>query len=223
VIVSAAAIVTDIEGTTTPIAFVHELLFPYARARLPAYVAANPNDPDVLEAARLAADGDALAALLGWMDADAKVAPLKSLQGRLWHEGYRTGALQAVLYPDVAPALRRWYAAGKRLCVYSSGSVEAQKLLFGHTAEGDLCPLFSAYFDTRTGPKREPASYTSIAGAIGVAPSACLFLSDVEAELDAASKAGMQTCQLVRPEDGTIPSKRHPGHADFSAITVQLP
>ncbi len=222
-IFSASAIVTDIEGTTTPIAFVHDVLFPYVRARLPAYVVAHENDPDVLEAARLAADGDALAALLGWMDADAKVAPLKSLQGRLWHEGYRTGTLQAVLYPDVAPALRQWYAAGKRLCVYSSGSVEAQKLLFGHTAEGDLCPLFSAYFDTRTGPKREPASYTSIAGAIGVAASACLFLSDVEAELDAASQAGMQTCQLVRPEDGTLPSKRHPAHADFSAITAHLP
>jgi len=218
VIFSAAAIVTDIEGTTTPIAFVHEVLFPYAKARLPAYVAANPNDPDVLEAARLAADGDALAALLGWMDADAKVAPLKSLQGRLWREGYRTGALQAVLYPDVAPALRRWHAAGKRLCVYSSGSVEAQKLLFGHTAQGDLCPLFSFFFDTRTGPKRQAGSYTAIAGTIGVAAGACLFLSDVEAELDAARQAGMQTCQLVRPEDGTGASDRHPSLADFSAI-----
>jgi len=217
VIVSATAIVTDIEGTTTPIEFVHKVLFPYARARLPAYVAANPNDPDVLEAARVAG-GDPLAALLGWMDADAKVAPLKSLQGRLWHEGYRTGALQAVLYPDVAPALRRWHAAGKRLCVYSSGSVEAQKLLFGHTAEGDLCPLFSFFFDTRTGPKRERGSYAAIAGAIGLAASACLFLSDVEAELDAASQAGMQTCQLVRPEDGTRASDRHPVLADFSAI-----
>jgi enolase-phosphatase E1 len=219
---SASVIVTDIEGTTTPIAFVHDVLFPYARARLPAYVAANPTDPDVLEAARLSADGDALAALLGWMDADAKVAPLKSLQGRLWHEGYLAGTLQAVLYPDVAPALRRWHAAGKRLSVYSSGSVEAQKLLFGHTAEGDLCPLFGGFFDTRTGAKREAASYTAIAGDIGVPAATCLFLSDVEAELDAAAAAGMQTCQLVRAEDGTRPSARHPVAAEFSAI-VPMP
>ncbi len=215
---SASAVITDIEGTTTPIAFVHDVLFPYARRALPAYVAAHPDDPDVQEAARLAPDSDALAALLGWMDADAKVAPLKSLQGRLWHGGYRAGEIEGVLYPDVAPALRRWHAAGLRLCVYSSGSVQAQRLLFGHTGEGDLCPLFSGFFDTRTGPKREAASYSAIARALAIPAARCLFLSDVEAELDAAAAAGLQTCQLVRPEDGTPASCRHPSRPDFSSI-----
>ncbi len=219
-IVSASVVVTDIEGTTTPIAFVHDVLFPYARRALPAYVAAHPDDADVQEAARLAPDGDALAALLGWMDADAKIAPLKSLQGRLWREGYLAGEIKGVLYPDVIPALRRWHDAGVRLCVYSSGSVEAQRLLFGHTGEGDICGLFSGFFDTRTGAKRDAASYAAIARVLGVAEGRCLFLSDVEAELDAARKAGMQTCQLVRPEDGTVGSRRHPGLADFSALTL---
>jgi len=216
--VSFSVVITDIEGTTTPIAFVRDILFPYARRALPAYVATHQDDPDVREAARLAPDGDALAALLGWMDADAKVPPLKSLQGTLWREGYLAGEIEGVLYPDVAPALRRWHAAGTRLCVYSSGSVEAQKLLFGHTAAGDLCPLFTGFFDTRTGPKRDPASYAAIASALAAAPGTCLFLSDVEAELDAARAAGMQTCQLVRPEDGTEASARHPTQPDFSAI-----
>lgn len=216
---SPAVIITDIEGTTTPIAFVRDILFPYARRALPAYVAAHPDDPDVREAARLAPDGHALAALLGWMDADAKIAPLKSLQGRLWRAAYLAGEIQGVLYPDVPPALRRWHAAGTRLCVYSSGSVEAQKLLFGHTEHGDLCPLFTGFFDTRTGPKRDPASYAAIAAALAAAPATCLFLSDIEAELDAAEAAGMQTCQLVRPEDGTLPGTRHPSQPDFAAIT----
>jgi enolase-phosphatase E1 len=218
-ILSAAVVITDIEGTTTPIAFVHDVLFPYARRALPSYVAAHPEDADVREAARAAPDGDALAALLGWMDADAKIAPLKSLQGKLWREGYLAGDIAGVLYPDVAPALRRWHAAGARLCVYSSGSVQAQRLLFGHTAEGDLCPLFSGFFDTNTGAKRDAASYTAIARALDADAGSCLFLSDVEAELDAAGAAGMQTCQLVRPADGTVPSSRHPTQADFSAIS----
>ncbi len=219
-IVSASVVVTDIEGTTTPIAFVHDVLFPYARRALPAYVAAHPDDPDVQEAQHLAPDGDALAALLGWMDADAKIAPLKSLQGRLWREGYLAGEIKGVLYPDVIPALRRWHEAGVRLCVYSSGSVEAQRLLFGHTEDGDTCALFSGFFDTRTGAKRDAASYASIAGELREAAGRCLFLSDVEAELDAARAAGMQTCQLIRAEDGTAGSSRHPGVADFAALTL---
>ncbi len=217
---SASAVITDIEGTTTPIGFVHEVLFPYARRHLPAYVASHPDDADVLEAARLAPDGDAVSALLAWMDADAKVTPLKSLQGRIWHDGYSRGELIAKLYPDVAPALRCWYAGGVRLFVYSSGSVDAQRLLFGHSAAGDLCGLFSGFFDTKTGPKREAGSYVAIASAVGVSPEACLFLSDVEAELDAARHSSMQTCQLVRPDDGTTASATHPHVADFSAIDI---
>jgi enolase-phosphatase E1 len=217
---SASAVITDIEGTTTPIAFVHDVLFPYARRRLPAYVAAHPDDADVLQAGNLAPDGDAASALLAWMDADAKLTPLKSLQGRIWHDGYKRGELVAKLYPDVAPALRRWHASGARLFVYSSGSVEAQRLLFGHSADGDLCGLFSDFFDTTTGAKREAASYAAIAAATGIPAGACLFLSDVEAELDAARRASMQTCQLVRPEDGTRASATHPHVADFAAVDV---
>ncbi len=217
---SASAVITDIEGTTTPIAFVHDVLFPYARRHLPAYVASHPDDADVLQAARLAPDGDAAAALLAWMDADAKVTPLKSLQGRIWHDGYLRGALQGKLYPDVVPALRAWHASGVKLFVYSSGSIEAQRLLFGHSSDGNLCGLFSGFFDTRTGAKRESDSYAAIASAVGLPAGACLFLSDVEAELDAARQSSMQTCQLVRPDDATLPSPTHPHVADFSAIEV---
>jgi enolase-phosphatase E1 len=216
---AAAVVITDIEGTTTPIAFVRDVLFPYARARLPAFVAAHPDDPDVLEAASLAPGRPVLEALLGWMEADAKVAPLKSLQGRLWHDGYVAGELTGLLYPDVAPALRLWHASGVRLAVYSSGSVAAQRLLFGHTAEGDLTGLFSAFFDTRIGGKREVGSYAAIAASLAAPPGACLFLSDVAAELDAAQSAGLQVCQLVRAEDGTVPSS-HPRVADFASLVV---
>ncbi len=219
-IFTAAAIVTDIEGTTTPIAFVRDVLFPYARARLASYAAAHPDDADVLEAARLAPDGDAVGALTRWMDQDAKVTPLKSLQGKLWNDGYLAGDLQGQLYPDVAPALRRWHAAGTRLAVYSSGSVEAQRLLFGHSSKGDLAALLSNFFDTRVGGKREASSYNAVAAALGVPAGTCLFLSDIEAELDAAAGAGMQVCQLVRPQDGTRASSRHAIAADFSSIEI---
>jgi enolase-phosphatase E1 len=158
-----AAIVTDIEGTTTRIAFVHEVLFPYARARLEGFLRAHADRPDVAAAladtARLAPGIAPLAALLGWMDQDAKIGPLKAIQGMIWNDGYAAGALTGELYPDVAPCLRRWRSAGVRLFVYSSGSVAAQKLLFRHSSAGDLEGLFSGFFDTGVGPKREAASY----------------------------------------------------------------
>ena len=142
-----AAIITDIEGTTTPIAFVHRVLFPYARARMAGFAASgHPALADVPE--------PRLETLLGWMDRDEKITALKAIQGILWEEGYRAGDLKADIYEDVPPALRRWARAGLRLFVYSSGSIAAQKLLFGHTPAGDLTPLFQAYFDTTTGPKR---------------------------------------------------------------------
>lgn len=217
-----AAIVTDIEGTTSRISFVHDVLFPYARARLPAFLAERGAAPEVAaalaEVAALAPGVAPLDALLGWMDADAKITPLKSLQGLIWGEGYASGALHGELYPDVAPALRRWHAAGVRLYVYSSGSVPAQKLLFGYTPEGDLTGLFSGFFDTRVGAKRETASYAAIAQAIGFPAAEVLFLSDVAAELDAAAAAGLRVCQLVRPVDGTVPA-RHTVAADFDAVS----
>ncbi len=204
-----AAIITDIEGTTTPIAFVHRVLFPYARTRMAAFVASG-------HAALTDVPEPKLETLLGWMDRDEKITALKTIQGLLWDTGYRNGELTAEVYDDVPPALRRWARAGLRLYVYSSGSVPAQKLLFGHTAQGDLTPLFQAYFDTNIGPKREAASYATIAKGIGLPGGEILFLSDVEAELDAAAAAGMQTCQLVRAEDATRPGTRHAIAADFT-------
>ncbi len=205
------AVVTDIEGTTSSISFVKDVLFPYARARMADYVASGgPGLEDV-------PGPDRLATLLAWMDADAKETALKAIQGRIWREGFESGALKGHLYPDTAPALRRWAARGLRLYVYSSGSEEAQRLLFGHSAAGDLTGLFAGFYDTRIGAKREAASYAAIARAIGLPADATLFLSDVAAELDAAAQAGFVTCQLLRPEDGAVPGA-HAQEADFDGV-----
>ncbi len=212
--VPPAAVLTDIEGTTTPIAFVHRVLFPYARARLAGFAAAHPMLGD--------APTPALEVLLGQMDRDEKDPVLKAIQGMIWEEGYASGELKAEIYPDVAPALRRWARAGVRLYVYSSGSVPAQKLLFGHSTAGDLTPLFQAYFDTKAGPKREAASYVNITRGIGIPAGEVLFLSDIEAELDAAHAAGLQTCQLVRADDGTVASVRHAVAGDFTEVARQF-
>jgi enolase-phosphatase E1 len=223
--VNPKAIITDIEGTTSSIAFVHEVLFPYSRARLADYVAAHAADPGVaaiLEAVRAELGVPSLdlagciAALLDWHDADRKIAPLKSLQGLIWAEGYAAGALQGHVYPDAVHGLKRWRARGIPLYVYSSGSVAAQKLIFGHTAYGDLTPLFSGYFDTAIGGKKEAASYAAIAGAIGVPAAEILFLSDVEAELAAAASTGFGVMLLARDE--TPAASPFPVTDSFDAI-----
>jgi enolase-phosphatase E1 len=219
-----AAVLTDIEGTTTPIAFVHRTLFPFARARLPAFLAAHAENPAVaaiVDEVRGLAPGQApVDALVGWLDADAKITPLKELQGLIWREGYASGTLHAEVYADVPPRLREWHGGGVRLAVYSSGSVEAQKQLFAHTQAGDLTGLFDGFFDTRSGAKREAVSYRTIAGELALPAAAILFLSDVEAELDAAVAAGLRTCQLVRAEDGTLASSRHPIAASFAEVSA---
>jgi len=181
------AILTDIEGTTTSLAFVHETLFPYARARLPDYVAQHGGD---------------LAHLLGLMDADAKDTELKDIQGKIWADGYAAGELSGQVFPDAAVALRRWHDAGMTLAVFSSGSIAAQKLIFGHSDQGNLATLFSGWFDTTTGPKREARSYAAIAEALGFAPADVLFLSDVSAETDAAKAAGLRAL-LIDRDGGT--------------------
>ncbi len=212
----------DIEGTTTPIAFVRDTLFPFARERLPGFLATRQGQADV--AAELAAvrrsvpATEPLQTLLAWMDQDAKATPLKALQGMIWQLGYHDGTLHGALYPDVAPALRAWAADGTRLFVYSSGSIAAQQQLFGYSVDGDLSGLFAGWYDTTIGPKREAASYDRIAIAAGVPASAMLFLSDVEAELDAAATGGLRTCQLVRAADGTKASPRHATAPDFAAV-----
>ncbi|MBS0431883.1 MAG: acireductone synthase [Proteobacteria bacterium] len=223
------AILTDIEGTTSSLAFVRDVLFPYSRAHLPAFLATHAGDPGVRrclrDAAREAgiaeADHRAIAdTLLRWIDEDRKVAPLKILQGMIWKDGYERGAYRAHLYPEVAGKLREWKARGLRLYVYSSGSVQAQELFFGHSDAGDLTALFDGFFDTGIGGKRETDSYRRIAQAIGTQPGRILFLSDIEAELDAARAASMQTTQLCRPPEHCRTDARHPCVEDFDRIEI---
>lgn len=217
------AIVTDIEGTTSSLAFVHEVLFPYSRARLADYVATHADAvAPVLDAVRAEAGDAALdvdgcvALLLEWHDADRKIGPLKTLQGMIWAEGYAAGQLTGHVYADAVAGLRRWHAAGIALYIYSSGSVTAQKLIFGRTDFGDLTPLFSGYFDTAIGAKRDAAAYRAIAEAIALPPADILFLSDVEAELDAAAAAGFAVTLLAR--EGEAPGSRYPVTASFDSI-----
>lgn len=196
------AVITDIEGTTTSIAFVHDVLFPYAAAQLEPFVCARGADPVVQATlAELGQGGDPLAAARDLMARDVKSTPLKRLQGWIWEAGYADGSLLADVYPDVAPQLRAWRDAGLRLAVYSSGSVHAQKLLFAHTRAGDLTGLFTGWFDTTTGPKTAPASFARIATVLDVRPAEALFLSDAAPELDAARAAGLQAVGIARGAD----------------------
>ena len=189
------------------------MLFPYARNALPGFVAEHRNDPEVrrwldavaIEHGSICSDDVIVETLQGWIDEDRKHTALKALQGMIWEAGYRDAEFAAPIYPDAAPALRQWHDAGLPLYVYSSGSVPAQKLFFGHSDAGDLTPLFSGWFDTEVGGKREAASYQAIAERIGVDASDIVFLSDVVEELDAARLAGMQTVLVDRPEDYSQP------------------
>ncbi|MGR9013701.1 MAG: acireductone synthase [Gammaproteobacteria bacterium] len=200
------AIVTDIEGTTSSILFVKEVLFPYARANLADYVRSHANDPqvktlleDVCDEVGLELSTEQIIVqLIQWIDQDKKVTPLKSLQGMIWEAGYRQGDFKGHLYPDAAANLKAWKADGLDLYIYSSGSVYAQKLLFAHTEYGDLTPLFSGYFDTHVGGKREQQSYDNIAVQLAIPAQQLLFLSDIKEELDAAKAAGFETVWLIR-------------------------
>ncbi|ARW46824.1 MULTISPECIES: acireductone synthase [Acetobacter] len=206
-------VLLDIEGTTLPVAFVHKVLFPYARKHLPALLEQREN-PVVQEAlaqiAQAAPGVPPLEQLERWMAEDAKVAPLKSLQGLCWQQGYEKGELEAQLYPDVEPTLKAWKAACLTLAVYSSGSEAAQKLIYGYTEQGNLTSLFSAFFDLRVGGKKSAQSYRHILEQSGWQGQDVLFLSDVVAELDAAAQAGLRVCQIARPEDGTVAGTTHP-------------
>jgi enolase-phosphatase E1 len=228
------AIVTDIEGTTSSIHFVKEVLFPYAARVLPDFIGSNADRADVraqLDAA--ARDGgvdrddlDAIVALLlQWIREDKKATPLKSLQGMVWEVGYRNGDYRAHVYEDAVVKLKEWHRQGLPLYVYSSGSIQAQKQFFGFSDAGDLTPLFSGYFDTTSGPKRDVQSYRTIAKEIGIEPAELLFLSDIVEELDAAKAAGFKTCWLVRPQDTTatpaqLQHSAHPVANVFSQISA---
>ena len=223
------AIVTDIEGTTSSIAFVKDVLFPYAREHLPQFIEAHRGTPEVTHwldaAAREAGIEDAASprvvdALLRWIEEDRKATPLKALQGMVWKAGYEAGDYRAHVYPDVPGRLHTWKAHGMKLYVYSSGSVVAQKLFFGHTEAGDLAPLFDGWFDTEVGGKRERGSYLRIAGAIALPPTSIVFLSDIQAELDAAHGAGLQVVHVCRPPQRCTDSSMHPCVGTFDEITV---
>ena len=213
-------ILTDIEGTTSSISFVKDVLFPYAADHLPAFVKENINDEKVQTAlqqtAELAAeDGENISAdntdaliarLLQWISEDRKATPLKALQGLIWKTGYENGDYQAHMYPDATEYLKKWHDAGLPLYVYSSGSVKAQELFFGYSQDGNLLPLFKGHFDTLIGGKRETQSYRNIFAELqkthaGLNAADVLFLSDIKEELDAAKEAGMQTVWLVREDD----------------------
>lgn len=209
---SIKAIVTDIEGTTSSIDFVHQELFPYASKQLPAYVRQHQDEAEVASLlqdvrqliAKPQADVEQLIeTLLQWIRADNKATPLKALQGLIWSHGYKTGAFTGHVYQDVKANLNKWAAQGIDLYVYSSGSVAAQKLLFGYSDAGDLTPLFKGYFDTHIGNKREKQAYETIVSQLAMPAQDILFLSDVVEELDAAASAGMQTIQLVREQGMT--------------------
>jgi enolase-phosphatase E1 len=207
------AIVTDIEGTTSSISFVKDVLFPYARSALPGFVRAHGGEPAVRRWLDLAAadaggvcqDAMLVEVLQGWIDEDRKHPALKALQGMIWAAGYEGASYRAHVYEDAAEGLRRWHAEGHPLYVYSSGSVDAQKLLFGHSIAGDLSPLFSGWFDTAIGGKREAGSYRRLVSELARPADGVVFLSDVVEELDAAREAGVETVLLDRREDYPTP------------------
>ncbi|MFY7991228.1 MAG: acireductone synthase [Fluviicola sp.] len=205
-------ILTDIEGTTSSISFVADELFPYFREHIRELLEWK-HLPAVQEAfaetVRLAQEQDGesisddeqiLTKLHQWSVEDRKITPLKTLQGVLWDTGYRNGSLKGHVYSEVPGRLKAWKEQGLQLAVFSSGSVPAQKLIFGFSVAGDLTPYFSAYFDTKTGGKREAATYAKIADSMQVAPNEILFLSDIKEELEAAKESGLQTIQLLRED-----------------------
>jgi enolase-phosphatase E1 len=220
VVEGVSHVLLDIEGTTCPVSFVSETLFPYASDRLPELLSRRDQDPEVqrliqevdqawsqdpdpeAQGLRHQAPEDVGSYLQGLMRRDRKLSPLKELQGLIWTEGYRKGELVGPLYDDVPGALQRWNQQGLVLAVYSSGSVRAQQLLYGYSRAGDLRPLFSHWFDTRTGAKQNRESYIQIARTMAVKPSKVLFISDALAELEAASTAGMTVLFSQRPGNG---------------------
>lgn len=205
-------ILTDIEGTTTSVSFVYEVLFPYFRENI--HKTLELKDLKSVQEVfsqtiqwvkdtdnrTISTPSEIIEVLNQWSQEDKKITPLKTLQGILWEEAYTSGTIQGHVYDDVAPALKRWKEKGIQLGVFSSGSIAAQKLIFGYSVAGDLTPYFSAYFDTSTGGKREAATYQLIAEKLGILASEILFLSDITEELQAAASAGLQTIQLVRDE-----------------------
>ena len=228
-------IVLDVEGTTSSIAFVYDVLFTFAKERVGDFLSAHAGDPavaatlpeilaeagDPVGAGEPIAPARAAAAAVELMRRDAKFGPLKDLQGRIWRSGFESGQLVAHVFDDVPEALAAWSESGLDVRIYSSGSIEAQKLFFGHTAAGNLLPCLRGHYDTTTGPKRETESYARIAADMGLDPRQILFVSDVGEELDAARRAGMQTALAERPGNRTATSVfEHPAVSTFADIVT---
>ncbi|MEZ5386370.1 MAG: acireductone synthase [Prosthecobacter sp.] len=219
-------ILLDIEGTVSPLAFVHEVMFPYAREHAAAWLGAHWGHEVI---AQLAQDADvttfsnaltAEAAVHRLMDADSKVTGLKQLQGLIWEEGFRNGDLRSTLFEDVLPALDHWRENSREIRIYSSGSIHAQKLFFAHTASGDLVSRFCGFYDTTTGSKKDAASYSAITADCGLPANEVLFVSDLVDELNAAETAGMITAHALRPGNKPVPACGHPSIASFDEITL---
>ena len=234
-------VLLDIEGTTSSIRFVHDEMFPYARRGLRPYLAERWGGRALERGLDVIARDAGHPSLAGWcaglsddasrdrvaahverlMDADSKATGLKALQGLIWESGFRGGALRAHLYEDVEPALRAWALAGIDVRIYSSGSVQTQRLFFAHTIAGDLSPLLRGHFDTTTGAKKAPESYTTIAAAYDLPPTQLLFISDVADELDAAQRAGFRTALSQRPENPPVPvGVGHPRIGGFGDVVM---
>lgn len=221
-------ILTDIEGTTTSVKFVYDELFPYfltnigkleeykSDAEVQEAFKATVHLANKLENQRLRSVPEIIATLKRWCEEDKKITPLKTVQGIIWEKGYNSGEIKGHVYPDVFPALQKWKASNIGLGIFSSGSVSAQKLLFGNSIDGDLTSFFQNYFDTTTGGKREEDTYKSIGQILDIEPQSILFLSDIKEELEAAQLSGMSTCQLVR--QGTVKSWDN-SVEDFTEIT----
>jgi enolase-phosphatase E1 len=239
---SIRCLLLDIEGTTSSIDFVYKTLFPYASARAEDYLREHFAEREVTklveslrtEQAREAMNGARIAEWRGdsaeemikaaasyvqhLIALDRKVTPLKTLQGMIWEDGFREGELKGHVYEDVPRAFVKWKSEGKRIAIFSSGSVQAQKLLFGYSIAGDLTKYIDAYFDTTTGPKREAASYTAIAKTLGLSAESMLFISDIAAELDAAREAGIQTALMLRTGNSQPNLEAHPCIENFDGL-----
>ena len=218
------AILTDIEGTTSSLSFVKDVLFPYSKEKIRDFVIDHSQDPTVmriLKEVQEIEEGDPLETMIRWIEEDKKITPLKELQGLIWEEGYKTGELQGHIYPDAYRKLKEWHEKGMSIYIYSSGSVKAQKLLFGHTQHGDINHLFSGYFDTKIGNKKDPTSYRRIAEEIGLKPEEILFLSDNPEEILASAEAGMRVVRVAREgENDPIDNFPHPQVKSFEEITL---
>jgi enolase-phosphatase E1 len=219
-------ILLDIEGATTPISFVYDVLFPYARAHAHEHLVhedlgllRREHDQDVRNAISPPAWSEPPLEYVHWlMDQDRKSTGLKALQGKIWQDGYARGELHGVVFSDVPPALQRWRERGLDVRIFSSGSVLAQRLIFSTTNAGDLTVFLNGYFDTTTGPKTEPSSYAQIAKRFELKPSEILFISDVTRELNAARQAGMQTRLCIRPGNPPQPAEFHRTLSTFDQI-----